>query len=66
MNLLRGPSSFALQRDQKKLLKTTNFLEDFSSYKIDTCNSANSIKVGKLLKMFKLTPNNKQNIVQEA
>ena len=29
-------------------------------------NSANSIKLGKLLKTFKLTPKNKQKIIQEA
>ena len=33
---------------------------------MNTCNSANSIKLGKLLKRFKLTPNNKQKIIQEA
>ena len=31
-----------------------------------TYNSANSIKLGKLLKRFKLTPKNKQKIIQEA
>ena len=31
-----------------------------------TCNSANSIKLGKLLKRFKLTPKNKKKIIQEA
>ena len=29
-------------------------------------NSVNSIKLGKLLKRFKLTPKNKQRIIQEA
>ena len=29
-------------------------------------NSANSKKLGKLLKRFKLTPKNKQKIIQEA
>ena len=33
---------------------------------MNTCNSANSIKLGKLLKRFKLTPKNKQKIIQEA
>ena len=33
---------------------------------MNTCNSANSIKSGKLLKRFKLTPKNKQKIIQEA
>ena len=33
---------------------------------MNTCNSANSIKLGKLLKRFKLNPNNKQKIIQEA
>ena len=33
---------------------------------MNTCNSANSIKLGKLLKKFKLTPMNKQRIIQEA
>ena len=33
---------------------------------MNTCNSANSVKLGKLLKRFKLTPNNKQKIIQEA
>ena len=33
---------------------------------MNTCNSANSIRLGKLLKSFKLTPNNKQKIIQEA
>ena len=33
---------------------------------MNTCNSANSIKLGKLLKRFRLTPNNKQKIIQEA
>ena len=32
---------------------------------MNTCNSANSIKLGKLLKRFKLTPKNKQKIIQE-
>ena len=33
---------------------------------MNTCNSANSIKLGKLLKRFKLTPKNKQRIIKEA
>ena len=33
---------------------------------MNTCNSANSIKLGKLLRKFKLTPNNKQKLIQEA
>jgi len=33
---------------------------------MNTCNSANSIKVRKLLKRFNLTPKNEQNIIQEA
>jgi len=33
---------------------------------MNTCNSANSVKLGKLLKRFKLTPKNKQRISQEA
>ena len=33
---------------------------------MNTCNSANSIKLGKLLKKFKLTSKNKQKIIQEA
>ena len=33
---------------------------------MNTCNSANSLKLGKLLKMFKLTPKNKQKIIKEA
>ena len=33
---------------------------------MNTCNSANSIKLGKLLKRFKLTPKNKKKIIQEA
>ena len=33
---------------------------------MNTCNSVNSIKLGKLLKKFKLTPKNKQKIIQEA
>ena len=33
---------------------------------MNTCNSANSVKLGKLLKRFKLTPKNKQRIIQEA
>ena len=33
---------------------------------MNTCNSANSIKLGKLLKRFKLTPKNKQKIILEA
>ena len=33
---------------------------------MNTCNSVNSIKLGKLLKRFKLTPKNKQRIIQEA
>ena len=41
-------------------------MEGFSSFKMNTCNSANSIKLGKILKRFKLTPKNKQKIIQEA
>ena len=33
---------------------------------MNTCNSANSVKLGKLLKRFKLTPKNKQKVIQEA
>jgi len=33
---------------------------------MNTCNSANSIKLGKLLKRFKLTHKNKQKIIREA
>ncbi len=33
---------------------------------MNTFNSTNSIKLGKLLKRFKLTPKNKQKIIQEA
>ncbi len=33
---------------------------------MNTCNSANSIKLGKLLKRFKSTYKNKQKIIQEA
>ena len=33
---------------------------------MNTCNSANSVKLGKLLKRFKLTPKNNQRIIQEA
>ena len=33
---------------------------------MNTCNSANSIKLGKILKRFKLTTKNKQKIIQEA
>ena len=33
---------------------------------MNTCNSANSVKLGKLLKKFKLTPKDKQRIIQEA
>ena len=33
---------------------------------MNTCNSANSIKLGKLLKRFKLTSKNKQKIIHEA
>ena len=33
---------------------------------MNTCNSANSVKLGKLLKRFKLIPKNKQKIIQEA
>ena len=33
---------------------------------MNTCNSANSVKLGKLLKRFKFTPRNKQRIIQEA
>ena len=33
---------------------------------MNTCNADNSVKLGKLLKRFKLTPKNKQRIIQEA
>ena len=33
---------------------------------MNTCNSANSVKLGKLLRRFKLTSKNKQRIIQEA
>ena len=33
---------------------------------MNTCNSANSNKLGKLLKRFKLTPKNEQKIIYEA
>ena len=33
---------------------------------MNTYNSANSVKLGKLLKKFKLTPKNKQLIILEA
>ena len=33
---------------------------------MNTRNAANSIKLGKLLKRFKLNPKNKQKIIQEA
>ena len=33
---------------------------------MNTCNSANSIKLGKFFKRFKLTSKNKQKIIQEA
>ena len=33
---------------------------------MNTCNSANSVVLRKLLKRFKLTPKNKQRIIQEA
>ena len=33
---------------------------------MNTCNSDNSIKLAKLLKRFKLTPKNKQKIIQES
>ena len=33
---------------------------------MNSCNSINSIKLEKLLKRFKLTPKNKQKIIQEA
>ena len=33
---------------------------------MNTCNPANSIKLGKLLKRFKLTLKNKKKIIQEA
>ena len=33
---------------------------------MNTFHSTNSIKLGKLLKRFKLTPKNKQKIIQEA
>ena len=40
--------------------------ESYLKLKYITCNSANSVKLGKLLKRFKLTPKNKQKIIQEA
>ena len=33
---------------------------------MNTCSFANLFKLGKLLKRFKLTPKNKQKIIQEA
>ena len=33
---------------------------------MNTCNSANSVKLGKLLKGLKFTQKNKQIIIQEA
>ena len=33
---------------------------------MNTCNSTYSIKLRKLLKRFKLTPKNKQKIIEEA
>ena len=33
---------------------------------MNTCNSANSVKLGKLLKKFKLTSKNKQFIILES
>ena len=33
---------------------------------MNTCNSNNSIKLGQLLKRIKLTPKNKQKIIEEA
>ena len=33
---------------------------------MNTCKSANSVKLGKLLRRFKLTSKNKQRIIQEA
>ena len=33
---------------------------------MNTCNSANSVKLGKLLKKFKLTPKDKKLIILEA
>jgi len=33
---------------------------------LNTYNSAYSVKLGKLLKRYKLTPKNKQRIIQEA
>ena len=33
---------------------------------MNICNSANSLKLGKLLKRFNLTPKNKQRIIQEV
>ena len=33
---------------------------------MNTCNSANSVVLRKLFKRFKLTPKNKQRIIQEA
>ena len=41
-------------------------MEGFTIYKMNTCNSNNSIKLGQLLKRIKLTPKNKQKIIQEA
>ena len=33
---------------------------------MNTCNSANSVKLGKLLKKFKLTPKDKKLIILKA
>ena len=33
---------------------------------MNTCNSTYSIKLGKILKRFKLTPKNKQKIIEGA
>ena len=33
---------------------------------MNTCNSANSVKLGKLLRKFKLTPKDKKLIILEA
>ena len=33
---------------------------------MNTCNSDNSIRLGRLLKRFKLTPKNKQKIIKAA
>ena len=49
-----------------KIPSRKQLLVGFSFYKMNTCNSANSIKLGKLLKRHRLTPKNKQKIIQEA